>query len=191
MLIPRAALEPVSAPAMAMVVPVAQVALPLPAGVTGVVAAAAGTSAPSGVICLSGTIESAPPAPAELLPDAAADPLAAGAAALLDVVSEDLLPQAANVTAATATRTRADRIERRCTGHLRRICSPDVRNPVVSTTPTRGEPIPRMAQSAATACARNQNATPGSHAARGSPTRSCQVLGDPLRPAEMGKSSHW
>ena len=106
-----------------------------------------------------------PLAEAEPLPDAAADPLAAGAALLLDVVSVDFDPQAANVTAATATRTRADRIERRCTGHLRRICSPDVRNPAVPTTPTRGEPIPRMAQSAATACARNQNATPGSHAA--------------------------
>src|SRR6478609_6717129 len=165
MLIPSAALAPVSAPAMAMVVVAGQVADPLPLGLTGVPAAATGTSAPLTSICTWALIFSAPPAAAELLPDAAADPLAAGAAALLDVVSEDLLPQAANVTAATATRTRADRIERRCTGHLRRICSPDVRNPVVSTTPTRGEPIPRMAQSAATACARNQNATPGSHAA--------------------------
>ena len=123
---PRAELEPVSGAAMAMVVVAAQVADPSPFGLTGVPPAATGTSAPAESICTWALIANPPAALAELLPDAAADPLAAGAAALLDVVSVDLDPQAANVTAATATRTRADRIERRCTSHLRRFSSPDV-----------------------------------------------------------------
>ena len=36
------------------------------------------------------------------------------------------------------------------------------RSPAASTSPTRGEPIPRMAQDTAYACPRNQNATRGS-----------------------------
>jgi hypothetical protein len=81
------------------------------------------------VICFNGTIVNAPPADADpdddALPDAAVDPLAAGAAdVVLELLSVAFEPQAANVRVAAATRTRADRIESRCTSHLRRFCSP-------------------------------------------------------------------
>src|SRR6478736_1484629 len=110
---PSAAFPPVSGPCTAMAVVAAQVAFPSPAGLTAFAPpVSTGTSVPCLSICSSALIASAPPAEAEPLPDASADPLAAGAALLLDVVSVDFDPQAANVTAATATRTRADRIER-------------------------------------------------------------------------------
>ena len=74
---------------------------------------------------MSGTIVSAPLADAdpEALPDAA-EPL--DAAALVELLLSDFELQAANVRVAMATRTTADRIERRCTSHLRRFCSPAV-----------------------------------------------------------------
>src|SRR5450755_2127385 len=105
MLIPSAALDPVSGPAMAITEPEAHFALPSPAGSTGVVAAAAPTSCPSGVICFNGTIVNAPPAAADpdddALPDAAVDPLAAGAAdVVLELLSVAFEPQAANVRVA-------------------------------------------------------------------------------------------
>src|SRR5664279_3330992 len=138
MLMPNAALAPVRAPAIPSETP-EQVAEPLPLALTGVPAAATGTSLPLTSIC-TGALIFSPPADAdpEALPEAAAEPLAAGAALLLDEVSEDLVPQAANVRVAMATRTRAGRIERRCTGHLRRFCSPDVLSGSADDADTRG-----------------------------------------------------
>ena len=131
---------------MAMDVPAAHFALPLPAGVDRGCGRGRRDVRAFGSDLLQRNNRQAHPQlqadPEAALPEAAADV----AALLLDVVSVDFDPQAANVRVATATRTTADRIERRCTGHLRRICSPDD-NPAASTTPTRGEPIPRMAQS--------------------------------------------
>ena len=93
---------------------------------------ATATSLPSLSIWSTGLIERAPvedaPLDAPALPDAALPeaaeeaPLAAGAADELDELSLFLEPHAASVRVAMATRTRAGRIERRCTGHLRGFC---------------------------------------------------------------------
>src|SRR5664279_2487211 len=137
---PRAAFAPVRAPAMAMDVPAAQVALPLPAGLTGSPPLETSTSLPALSTGSRALIAKAPVE--DPLPELAVEPL--DAAALVELlVSADLEPQAANVKVAMATRTTADRIERRCTSHLRRFCSPD-RWPVrrrrrhAGTYPTNG-----------------------------------------------------
>src|SRR6476661_2859759 len=96
MLMPSAALGPVSAPAIAIVVVGAQVALPSPAGVAASSVLACGTSLPSVSTWSNGWMLNSVDAPPPSVPDEPDEPLSA-----------DLSPQPASASAAANPTTSA------------------------------------------------------------------------------------
>ena len=148
---PSAAFGPVSAPAMAMVVVAGHVAVAVALALTGVPPAATGTSLPSTSICTCSLIVEAPPAAADpdadALPEAAADPLAAGAA-LLDVRVRGLGSTGCQRQGGNGHQDEGGSHRTSMHWPPPKILFTGRTYPAVPTTPTRGEPIPRMAQSA-------------------------------------------
>src|ERR1700730_7490831 len=126
MLMPRAAFGPVNAPAKAIVVPGAQVALPSPAGSAALAGSVFGTCLPSISTCATGWMDR-PPAP--LVPE---DP---------ESLLVDLLLQPVTTSAAAAPITNTPSVERRhvelSTSHLYVLCSPG--SPRRPTTSARSE----------------------------------------------------
>src|SRR4029077_13166585 len=127
MLMPRAAFGPVNAPAKAIVVPGAQVALPSPAGSAALAGSVFGTCLPLESTCATGWMDR-PPAP--LVPEDAGSLLV------------DLLLQPVSTSAAPTPITNTPRIERLrhvelSTSHLYVLYSPG--SPRRPTTSARSE----------------------------------------------------